>query len=97
MRQSALRSASMNSNAPLVRSLASIRASDGPTAGGKGANLGELIAAGFPVPDGFVLTTAAYSYVADAARIDAAEPESAARRLRTSTLQASLPTCCTTP
>jgi phosphoenolpyruvate synthase/pyruvate phosphate dikinase len=29
-------------------------------AGGKGANLGELIRAGFPVPDGFVVTTAAY-------------------------------------
>ena len=26
-------------------------------AGGKGANLGELIKAGFDVPDGFVLTT----------------------------------------
>jgi phosphohistidine swiveling domain-containing protein len=29
-------------------------------AGGKGANLGELIRAGLPVPDGFVITTAAY-------------------------------------
>jgi rifampicin phosphotransferase len=29
-------------------------------AGGKGANLGELSRAGFPVPPGFVLTTAAY-------------------------------------
>lgn len=29
-------------------------------AGGKGANLGEMAAAGFPVPPGFVLTTAAY-------------------------------------
>src|ERR687893_42501 len=28
--------------------------------GGKGANLGELVHAGFPVPDGFVVTTAAY-------------------------------------
>ena len=33
---------------------------DIPTAGGKGANLGELIKAGLPVPPGFVLTTAAY-------------------------------------
>ncbi|MBX3051626.1 MAG: hypothetical protein KF753_09145 [Caldilineaceae bacterium] len=30
------------------------------TAGGKGANLGEMTAAGFPVPPGFVLTTKAY-------------------------------------
>ena len=29
-------------------------------AGGKGANLGELMQAGFPVPPGFVLSTAAY-------------------------------------
>lgn len=34
---------------------------DIPLAGGKGANLGELTAAGFPVPAGFVLTTAAYA------------------------------------
>lgn len=31
-----------------------------PTAGGKGANLGEMTAAGFPVSAGFVLTTTAY-------------------------------------
>ena len=30
-------------------------------AGGKGANLGELIRAGFPVPPGFCLTTSAYA------------------------------------
>src|SRR4051812_24489474 len=35
-------------------------------AGGKGANLGELIRAGFPVPPGFVVTTAAYDRVAAA-------------------------------
>ncbi|MGB0385564.1 MAG: PEP/pyruvate-binding domain-containing protein [Ardenticatenaceae bacterium] len=33
---------------------------DIPSAGGKGANLGEMTTAGFPVPGGFVLTTAAY-------------------------------------
>jgi rifampicin phosphotransferase len=34
--------------------------------GGKGANLGELVRAGFPVPDGFVVLTAAYDrFVAD--------------------------------
>ncbi len=31
-------------------------------AGGKGANLGELIRAGFPVPPGFVITTAGYDF-----------------------------------
>lgn len=36
------------------------------SAGGKGANLGELIRADFPVPDGFVVVTAAYDrFVAD--------------------------------
>ena len=34
--------------------------SDLATAGGKGANLGELITAGLPVPAGFVLSTDAY-------------------------------------
>ena len=29
-------------------------------AGGKGANLGELVRAGFDIPPGFVITTAAY-------------------------------------
>ncbi len=32
-----------------------------PVAGGKGANLGEMTTADFPVPGGFVLTTAAYN------------------------------------
>lgn len=35
---------------------------DIPLVGGKGANLGELTNAGFPVPEAFVLTTAAYDY-----------------------------------
>jgi rifampicin phosphotransferase len=34
---------------------------DLPSAGGKGANLGELVRAEAPVPDGFVITTAAYA------------------------------------
>jgi pyruvate,water dikinase len=33
------------------------------TVGGKAANLGELIGAGFAVPDGFVVTTEAYRAV----------------------------------
>src|SRR5215210_1441521 len=35
-----------------------------PVAGGKAANLGELIRAGLPVPPGFCVTTAAYELVA---------------------------------
>ncbi|MEE8379466.1 MAG: PEP/pyruvate-binding domain-containing protein [Gammaproteobacteria bacterium] len=37
-----------------------IRATDLPLVGGKGANLGEMTKAGFPVPGGFVVTTYAY-------------------------------------
>lgn len=39
---------------------AALRAADLPRVGGKGANLGELAAAGFPVPDGFCVTTDAF-------------------------------------
>ncbi|MEI2654647.1 MAG: PEP/pyruvate-binding domain-containing protein, partial [Microthrixaceae bacterium] len=37
-----------------------LRSDDVARAGGKGANLGELTAAGLPVPDGFVVTADAY-------------------------------------
>lgn len=43
-----------------VRPLSTLRASDTARAGGKGANLGELLAAGLPVPPGFVITAQAY-------------------------------------
>ncbi|HUV89183.1 MAG TPA: PEP/pyruvate-binding domain-containing protein [Anaerolineae bacterium] len=43
-----------------LRFLDQVSAQDTALAGGKGANLGELARAGFPVPPGFVLTTAAY-------------------------------------
>src|SRR6266700_6402172 len=40
-------------------------------AGGKGANLGELTAAGLPVPPGFCITTVAYEMVASEAGLEA--------------------------
>src|SRR6266566_7207958 len=43
-----------------VVDLIAVGRSEVAIAGGKGANLGELIRAGFPVPDGFVVATAAY-------------------------------------
>jgi pyruvate, water dikinase len=43
-----------------VRDIASLRIGDAEDAGGKGANLGELVAAGLPVPRGFVLMRAGY-------------------------------------
>jgi rifampicin phosphotransferase len=41
-----------------------------PVAGGKAANLGELVRAGFPVPPGFCVTTAAYDMVATDAGLE---------------------------
>lgn len=45
---------------PLILSFSDIRAADLPLVGGKGANLGEMTHAGFPVPPGFCLTTIAF-------------------------------------
>ena len=68
---------------------------DVDSAGGKGANLGELVKAGFPVPPGFVITTTAYRDFVEANRLadailelarrsprDQAESEDAAARIR---------------
>jgi hypothetical protein len=43
-----------------ILALGAVTAAMVPVVGGKAANLGELLAAGLPVPDGFCLTTAAY-------------------------------------
>jgi rifampicin phosphotransferase len=44
----------------VIRPLTEVGRNDLEIAGGKGANLGELVQAGFPVPAGFVVTTEAY-------------------------------------
>lgn len=44
----------------LIVPFANARRSDVPKLGGKGANLGEMTAAGLPVPPGFILTIEAY-------------------------------------
>ncbi len=51
----------------LIRDFASIDAGMSAAVGGKAANLGELTAAGLPVPPGFCVTTEAYRLVAEAA------------------------------
>lgn len=53
----------------LVRDFQTLRRGDTPIAGGKGANLGELTAAGLPVPPGFVVTGQAYLHALDVAGI----------------------------
>lgn len=42
-----------------------------PVGGGKAANLGELIRAGFAVPEGFCVTTAAYALLSESAGLEA--------------------------
>jgi len=47
-------------NSKLISWFADIRRDDVNSVGGKGANLGEMVSAGFPVPPGFVVTANAY-------------------------------------
>ena len=56
----------MTNNTPLILSFNNIRATDLPLVGGKGANLGGMTHAGFPIPGGFCLTTAAFRQFMDA-------------------------------
>lgn len=55
----------MNTNPALVLPFSQIRKEDIPLVGGKGANLGEMVSFGIPVPNGFVITAQAYKYVID--------------------------------
>src|SRR5581483_7881059 len=48
-----------------VRAFAQLSHADVAYAGGKGANLGELTAAGFPVPPGFVVGAPSYAAFCD--------------------------------
>jgi rifampicin phosphotransferase len=57
-------------NAELVLPFHNIDRAALPVAGGKAANLSEMIRAGLPVPDGFCVTTAAYDLVAGDAGLD---------------------------
>jgi pyruvate,water dikinase len=54
-------------SALLVESLDRLGSADSDRAGGKGANLGELMSAGFPVPDGFVVLAPAFRAAVEAA------------------------------
>src|SRR5215213_9528027 len=68
---------------PLVFPFADLDRAALPVAGGKAANLGELMRAGLPVPPGFCVTTAAYALVAAGqgrAGLDATLSELAATR-----------------
>ncbi|OKK01334.1 phosphoenolpyruvate synthase [Amycolatopsis sp. CB00013] len=54
-----------------VRDLSTVSLADAESAGGKGANLGELISAGFSVPPGFVVLREAYLASLDEAGVRA--------------------------
>lgn len=55
----------MTKPAPHVVWFSDVNKHSGNLVGGKGANLGEMVAAGFPVPNGFIVTSPAYFYVLD--------------------------------
>jgi len=73
-----------------IRPLADLGAADVAVAGGKGANLGELVRAGFPVPDGFVVSTGAYALGAEASQVATDAPASARVRLAASPVPAAI-------
>ncbi|OFE15553.1 hypothetical protein BA895_22485 [Humibacillus sp. DSM 29435] len=61
----------MTTSCWFVAPLSAIRAGDRGLAGGKGANLGELVAAGFIVPAGFVVSTRLYREALERAGLQA--------------------------
>src|SRR4051794_41327318 len=71
---------------PPVLRFADVGRDDVLSAGGKGASLGELLRAGIRVPDGFVVTTAAFREAMGAladeigGRVAALDPADATRR-----------------
>ena len=76
-----------------VVSLRDLGRGDLPLAGGKGANLGELIRAALSVPDGFVLTTDAYASVISPLDLKIAERAAGgeAASIRTEVAEAIMP------
>ncbi len=54
---------------PRIAWFGELTVDDAATAGGKGANLGELVAADLPVPEGFVVTAQAYLEAMDVAGV----------------------------
>ncbi len=92
------------SDAALVVPLGTLNRTKLPVAGGKAANLGELIQAGFAVPAGFCVTTAAYERLSTLAGLDtylagreAADRSDSARQIelatanRTALIQTAMP------
>jgi pyruvate, water dikinase len=53
----------------LISRFEEVRLGDAGSVGGKGANLGEMTAAGLPIPPGFVVTAEAYLHAIDGAGV----------------------------
>ncbi|MGU3643939.1 PEP/pyruvate-binding domain-containing protein [Microbacterium sp. C23T] len=77
-------------HASFVVDLAELSADDLATAGGKAANLGELIRAGFDVPPGFCVTTEAYRRAVRGSAVESGTITDAAAA-RTAVLEAPFP------
>ena len=95
----------MNKNTAHILWFKDVNKNDIPLVGGKGANLGEMVRAGIPVPDGFVVTAKAYFDFINSTSIkkkimtelsgldvdDSDKLMKAAERVRLSILQADMP------
>src|SRR5690606_6059277 len=60
--------------------------------GGKGANLARLAAGGFPVPDGFVITTEAYRRHVSGLQLSSADPADVRSRIESAPIDPALAT-----
>src|SRR6478752_626650 len=84
------RAPSADDGSALVVDLAHLSADDLATVGGKAANLGELIRAGFDVPPGFCVTTEAYRAAVRGSAVESGTITDAAAA-RTAVLEAPFP------
>jgi pyruvate, water dikinase len=99
-RSDAAASAPATADADTVQPLARLGLADVQRAGGKGANLGEMLGAGFPVPDGFVVLSGAFRAAMEAAGVTHEllrlnkEALAAARHDAAGATASRLPLCC---
>ncbi|MEP4653091.1 MAG: PEP/pyruvate-binding domain-containing protein, partial [Ilumatobacter sp.] len=75
---------------PLTIALSEVGSADVQLVGGKGANLGELLGSGFPVPPGFVVTAEAYRRCVDDAGVGPRLAEISAQAVSASPAEVSL-------
>ena len=95
----------MNKKTAQILKFNQVGKTDIPYVGGKGANLGEMVAANIPVPDGFIVTAKAYydflkltslkeKIIAELSGLDVDDSDklhAASKRVRTAILRAKMP------